>query len=125
MAKACTFVFVCKAAPHEAPLMAPSEKRMCGSVARIELECISEKDSRYSGVLWHLGSGIRHGAKIKVVRIKVFWAFSPGPLNLRPLQVWFDYADDLIGYLILKIEDVFERAVVFVGPEMRPCFGLD
>jgi hypothetical protein len=25
--------------------MAPSEKRMCGSVARIELECISEKDS--------------------------------------------------------------------------------
>src|ERR1700735_4803870 len=95
MAKARILIFLCKAAPHEAPLMAPCEKRMCGSVARIELQCLSEKASRYSGVLWHLGSGIRYGTKIKVVSVKIFRAFPSGPFNFGPLKARFDDADHL------------------------------
>ena len=41
------------------------------------------------------------------------------------LQARLDDADDALGDLILKLENVVQRAVEAVGPEMRAGFGFD
>ena len=37
---------------------------------------------------------------------------SPGAFNLRALQARFDDADNLVGDLVLQVEDVFQRAII-------------
>ena len=52
------------------------------------------------------------------------WQLS-GTADLRPLQCRLDDTGDADGDAVPQLEDVFERAAEAVGPEMRPCFGLD
>jgi len=45
--------------------------------------------------------------------------------NLDALQCWFNNPSDGSSYLILKVEDIFERAVETVGPNVGAGFGVD
>src|SRR5690348_13347106 len=50
---------------------------------------------------------------------------SPGAFDLRTLQARLDDADHLVSDLVLKRENVVQRAVEPVGPEMRARLRLD
>jgi hypothetical protein len=71
----------------------------------------------------HLGKGL--GTQIEVVSVEVFRALASGALDFRLAEVGFDGADDVEGQFILQFEDVAQRAVVALGPDMRAGFSFD
>ena len=48
-----------------------------------------------------------------------------GAFDLRLLQARRDGDDHPRGHLVLQVEDVLERAVETVRPQMRPRLGVD
>src|SRR5215813_1787064 len=45
--------------------------------------------------------------------------------RFRRLQGWLDDSSDAGGHLVLKLENVLQRAVETVGPEMRARYGIN
>src|SRR5438094_6837075 len=45
--------------------------------------------------------------------------------SLGYLQRRFDHAGNAASHFVLEVEDVLERAVEPIGPEMRAGFGID
>ena len=68
---------------------------------------------------------MRQRAKIQIVGVEAFGTLSPRPFDLRPPQARLDDAGHLVGYLILQVENVLQRTVIFVGPEMRSGFSFE
>src|SRR5262249_49368000 len=64
-------------------------------------------------------------AQVIIVRIEVPGGLALGALDFRPLKLGRNRADDALGHLVLELEDVLERAVETVGPQMRPARRLD
>ena len=59
------------------------------------------------------------------MRVKVLRPLAARPLDLRLLNARLDDADHAVCDPVLKVEDVPQLAVEFVGPEMSAGFGLD
>ena len=68
---------------------------------------------------------MRHAAQIVVVGVEALGRLALRALDLRPLQLRRDRADDARGDLVLQLEDIVERAFETVRPEMRPGRGID
>src|SRR5260370_842049 len=67
----------------------------------------------------------RHSAQIVVIGVEALSRFALGALDLGLLQLRRDSTHDARGHLILQLEDVVERPVEAVRPEMRPGSGID
>src|SRR5262249_28301439 len=65
--------------------------------------------------------GLRQGAQMEVVRGEVRGRLAAGALDLGLTQFWFDRAGDIGGDPILQIENVVERTVKAIGPDV--CAG--
>ena len=98
---------------------------MGGGVVRVQLERVLQKPRGDPGVRRHHRRHVRQSAQIEVVGVEVFGTLSPGAFDLRLPQARLDDADHFFGDLILQVENVLQRAVESVGPEMRPGFGFD
>ena len=68
---------------------------------------------------------LRHAAQIVVVGVEALGRLALGALDLRLLELWRDRADDALGHPVLQLEDVLERAVEAVGPEMGAGRRID
>ena len=62
---------------------------------------------------------LRQSTKIKIVGLKDRGRLARGPLDLGAVQSRLDRADDTARYLVLKLENVLERSVEIVSPDMR------
>ena len=49
----------------------------------------------------------------------------PRPLDLGPPERRFEGADDAFGQPVLQVENVFEGALEFFGPDVRPRRRID
>src|SRR6516165_7071261 len=65
------------------------------------------------------------GTKIEIIGSKIGGRSASRPRSLGGLQGRLDDAGDTDRDLVLQIEDVLERAIEAVGPQMHSCFGLD
>jgi hypothetical protein len=61
---------------------------------------------------------LRQRAQVEVIGAEAFGRLAAGALDLRLPQARFDRANDARGNLVLKLEDIVERAVEAVGPDM-------
>ena len=66
-----------------------------------------------------------HTAKIVVVGVETFGWLALRALDLGPLELRRDRADDGLGDLILQLENIVERAFEALGPQMRPSGRID
>src|SRR5215470_16566487 len=77
----------------------------------------------------HLGSTrpwkIRQGAQIDIIRGEIIRRSFARSADLRSLQCRFDDTGDARRHFVLKLENVFERAVEPVGPKMRARYRVD
>jgi hypothetical protein len=63
--------------------------------------------------------------QVEIVGVQALGGFSPGALDLRLAQLRFDRADNTRRHLILQFEDVVERTVEAVRPDMRASCCVD
>src|ERR1700739_2248352 len=64
-------------------------------------------------------------AQIEVISGKVRGRLTVGALDLGLAQLWFDRAGDAGRDLVLQVENVVERAVEAVGPDVSAGRGVD
>src|SRR5262245_20157973 len=108
-----------------APEIAPRRHRVGRREIRIELYCLRKQCKRLVDGLPRSPMQVRHSAQIIVVGVETFGWLALRASDLRSLQLRSDRADDALGDLILQIEDVIERAIETVCPEMRPGRCVD
>src|SRR6516225_12390159 len=65
------------------------------------------------------------GAKVEIVGVETVRALTLGSLYLGLAQTGFDRANDAQGNLVLHRENVVERAIVALGPDMPAAPRLD
>src|ERR1700730_9365707 len=59
-------------------------------------------------------------AQETIVGIETRYGFAFDARDLRLQQLWIYRADDPACYLVLKLEDIIERALEAVGPQCAP-----
>src|SRR5262249_35728716 len=100
---------------------APSERE---PVARIALNCLLEKTERLRNVRRRREND-RISAKVEVVRGGLARWYSSRTVYLSGLQRRFDNPGHARRDLVLKIEDVLQRAVEAVRPQMGAARRVD
>ena len=68
---------------------------------------------------------LRECAQVKIVCIEALDWLARRPIDLRLGQLGFDCTDNTRRHLILQFEDVVERTVEAVGPDMRAGHCVD
>ena len=92
---------------------------------RIELDRLVEQRQPFADGLPGALIQVRPAAQIVVVGVEALGRLALGALDLRPLELRRDRADDARGHLILQLEDIVERAFEAVRPEMRRGRSVD
>ncbi len=125
MLKPSGLVSLMQAAPQIALLIAPGCCGMRRGVVRLKRERLVKQWERLLGIAWHRYLSMGQGAQIQVVGVQIFRALTLGTLDLGLAQAWLDCADYAEGDLILELENVAERAIVALGPDMATGRRLD
>src|SRR5262249_55498811 len=99
---------------------APRRHPVCRSETRIELYRFVEQRQSLVHCLPGSLMKVRHSAEIVVVGVEAFGWLPLRALDLCPLQLRCDRADDVFGYLVLQLEDVPEGGFETVCPEVPP-----
>src|SRR5215469_5297446 len=99
--------------------MAPGDHCMCGSEIGLQLDSPGEQEQRFVRILGHRGEHGRQSAQIEVIGIEAVRPLAPRAFDLALTERRLDDAGDADRDFVLEVEDVFERAVEAVGPEMR------
>jgi len=60
----------------------------------------------------------REGAQIQIVGTQILGGLAGGALHFRQQQLWLDGPGNATRYLVLKFENVIERAVEAVRPDV-------
>src|SRR5215471_7549906 len=66
-----------------------------------------------------------HSAEVVIIGVEALCGLTLSTLDLRLLQLGPDRTYDARSHLVLQIEDILQRAIETVGPEMRPGGGVD
>ena len=96
----------------------------CGPVTRIARDRLLHKTERLRDLPCRRQDH-RIGAQIEVVGGQIVGRAAGRTGGLGGLQCRLDDAGDARRHLVLKLEDIFERAVEAVGPEMRAGRRVD
>src|SRR5207302_10999958 len=99
-------------------LVTPRDHRVCCGVVWLELDRPIEQREALVGILRHRCEGKRQRAEIEVIRVQAVRPLSPRALDLRLAQGRLDNAYNADRQLVLDREDVVERTVVVVGPDV-------
>jgi len=65
------------------------------------------------------------GAHGVVVGAHILGPLAADPLDLGETDRRLQGAGDMFGDAVLQVEDVVQRTVVFLGPDMRAALGFD
>ena len=91
----------------------------CRPVMPIDRDRLLEQSQSLENPLFRYWKEDRKRAQVEIVGGEVGRRPRGGAAHLGGLQCRLDDAGDADRDLVLKLEDVFERAVEAVGPEMR------
>ena len=105
-------------------LPAPGDRRIGEPVIRIELDRLLEQRKRLGHVGRGSGSDVRQRPQIQVIGVQAVGRLLPGTLDFRPLELGRDRADDVRRHLILKLEDVLQRPIEPIGPDMSAILAI-
>ncbi len=106
------------------PITADRSPGERGPVTRIALDRLLHQTERL-GDLPCRRQEHRGGAQIEVVGGQIVGRSGGRTGGLGGLQCRLDHAGDARGHLVLKLEDIFERAVEPIGPQMRAGHRVD
>src|SRR6516225_8496630 len=99
-----------------APEIAPRRHRVGRREIRVAHERVVELAERRVDRLPGSQMEVRHAAQIVVVGVEAFGWLALRALDLGPLELRRDRADDGLGDLILQLENIVERAFKALGP---------
>jgi hypothetical protein len=68
---------------------------------------------------------VGQSAQHEVVGVEIFWPLALDAFDLGRAQTWLDCTDRAQGDLVLQCENVVERTVVVLGPDIRAAYALD
>src|SRR6185436_3556457 len=94
-------------------------------IVRLKRERLLKQWERLLGISGHRNLSVGQSAQIQVIGVQVFRALTLGTLDLRLAEAWLYSRHDAEGDLILEREDVAERAIVSLGPDMGTGRRLD
>ena len=83
---------------------------------RIELDGLAEQSPRCGEVLAIPAQQVPHAALVKLPRPEMGWRFAPRPLALGGADLRFEGSGNSVGDLVLHRENVFDFAIVALGP---------
>ena len=92
---------------------------------RIDRDCLLEQRQSLEDPLSCYREEGRKRAQVEVVGGEVGGWARGGATHLGDLQCRLDDAGDADRDPVLQLEDIFERAIEAVGPEMRTGQGID
>src|SRR6266481_1802498 len=98
---------------------------MCGSKIGFQLDRLAKQGQCFVRVLRHRGESVGQGAQIEVIGVEAVRPFAPRALDLALPQRRLDHTGDADRDLVLKLENVFQRAVEAVGPQMGAGESVD
>ncbi len=113
--------------PSLNPLHPPTDAdhRCRRRVRRIDRQRLPGEDDRFAKAVFGIPVGLCQCAQIKVVGRKVRGRLARGAFDLGLAQFWFDRTGDVGRDLILQIENVVERALEVVGPDVSAGRRVD
>ena len=107
-----------KAAAKKALLMAQGSVPVRCRVVRVEPQRLIQETQCLVGVRRRVRMGMRQGAEVEVIGVEAVGPLAARPLDLGVSQRRLDRADDALGQSILQIENVLDRALELVGPDV-------
>src|SRR6516225_3952575 len=99
--------------------MAPSRRSVSSGIIRLKREGWAEECECLIRIAGHSRMRMGQGAQIEVISVEAVRPFPLSALDLGLAQARLDRADDAQGDLVLQFEDVVERPIVALGPDMR------
>src|SRR5262245_50918707 len=105
--------------------MAPGDDCMCGGILGLQLDRLAKQAQRFVSILRHRGKRVGQGTEIKVIGGEIVRPLAPCALDLALPELRLDDAGDTDCDVVLKLKNVFEKAVEPVGPEMRAACYVD
>ena len=118
-------VFFMQSGAQESIMMAHRGKCMRQRIGGIKRECTFQKYKRFCRAIWHPGIDVGLSLQHEIIGIEAIWPLAFDALDFRAAQARLDRADDRERDLVLKGENIVERAIVAFGPDMSPCCGVD
>ena len=106
-------------------LVAPGDEPVHDGIIRFQPDRFFQQDKRLVGVFGHRGRYERQCPEKQVVGIEVVGPLAPCTLDFSFAQGWLDGADDAHCQFVLECEDVAQRTIVTVGPDIRRSCGVD
>src|SRR6266481_1925351 len=95
------------------------------TVARIASNRLPEQFERFDRLVLFPGLIKWQGTQVEIVGGQIASRPLGRTADFGRLQCWLDDAGNARRHLVLKLEDVFERAVEPIGPEMRVAGRID
>ena len=117
-----------KGLPIEAAEVCAAARRLSpnfGSIVGVDSQRLLKVTDGDSALFGRLRRREGKGSKEEVVRIEAFWPLPTRSFDLRPLNAGLDDRYHPIRNLVLQVEDVLERAIKTVGPQVGAGLGLD
>ena len=68
---------------------------------------------------------MRQSPQVEVVGVEAFGPLALRAFDLGATEIGLEDADDVLRELVLKIEHVFDGAVVATAEDVRSCLGFD
>ena len=118
-------VLLAQTAAREEMMMAPRQRRMGRRVGRIDRKRLFQKRDGAVSVVGLADIDQRQRPQHQIIGVEAVSALALDPLDLGASQAGLDGADHADRDLILHGEDVIERTVIALGPQMRAALGLD
>ena len=108
-----------KAAAKEPLFMGPRCIGMGDSVFRIEPQRLAKQAQRLVSGRGRVRISVWQRLQVEIVGIEPVGPLAARSLDLGAPYRWLDRTDNALGEPVLQVEDVFDCAVEFVGPDMR------
>src|SRR5215813_15621405 len=105
-------------------VIAPCSEAIGGGVSRINLDGTVEQSQRPT-ITFIVSPKLCQRAEVKVVGVEALRRLALHPFHLRVAQLGLDDAYDARGNLVLQVENVVQRTVDPIGPQMRAGRSFD
>jgi len=111
--------------PVEQDLVAPRGIAVRERVVGLQGQRALQERQRLRCTIRHRGIDKRRRAKHQVVGIQTIRPLASDTVDLGLAQARLDRADHACRDLVLHCEDIVERPVVALGPDVPSCLGFD
>src|SRR4029077_6003462 len=105
--------------PYEQNFMTQRSLAMRESIVRLKCKRALKQRQSLQRRFRHSCIRERCRAQDEIVGVEIIWTFALGPFDLCLAQTRLDCSDRADGYFILHRENIIDRTIVALGPNMR------